>query len=169
MTLPVTEINRSKHMEQVSRVDSIIIYCDGGCRGNQNDENVGGWGVVLSYRGRTKELHGGARNTTNNIMELTAAIKALESLKTDHIPVDFYIDSAYVVNGINSWVPGWIRRGWKTSGGQPVKNKALWIRLSQLAARQQSITFNKVKGHSGVEWNEKADLLANRAMDELEG
>ncbi|RYM06694.1 ribonuclease HI [Sporolactobacillus sp. THM7-7] len=149
-------------------MDPIIIYCDGGCRGNQTNHNIGGWGAVLKYREHTKELCGGAKNTTNNIMELTAAIKALEALKTDYIPVAFYIDSAYVVNGMNSWVPGWIRRGWRTAGGQTVKNKELWIRLNQLATRQKDITFNKVKGHSGVELNERADELANRAMDEIE-
>lgn len=148
-------------------MDNIVIYCDGGCRGNQEDHNVGGWGAVLQFRGRTKELHGSAKNTTNNIMELTAAIRALETLKTDQIPIAFYIDSAYVVNGMNSWVSGWIRKGWKTASGQPVKNKELWMRLSALAGDQKSITFNKVKGHHGVALNERADALANQGMDEI--
>lgn len=149
-------------------MDNIIIYCDGGCRGNQEDHNIGGWGAVLQYDGRSKELHGGAADTTNNIMELTAAIRSLETLKTEHIPVSFYIDSAYVVNGMNSWVAGWVKKGWKTASGQPVKNKELWMRLNELAGRQQTITFNKVKGHHGVTLNERADELANQAMDEIE-
>ncbi|MFT8317807.1 MAG: ribonuclease HI [Sporolactobacillus sp.] len=147
-------------------MEQIIIYCDGGCRGNQSDNNIGGWGAVLKFNEQTKELCGGAVNTTNNIMELTAAIRALESLKTTDIPVDFFIDSAYVVNGMNSWVQGWSRKGWRTAAGAPVKNKALWIQLNQLAQKQKKITFNKVKGHHGVALNELADQLANRAMDE---
>ncbi len=122
---------------------------------------------MLQFRGRTKELHGSAKNTTNNIMELTATIRALETLKTDQIPIAFYIDSAYVVNGMNSWVPGWVKKGWKTASGQPVKNKELWMRLSTLAGGQKSITFNKVKGHHGVALNERADALANQGMDEI--
>lgn len=149
-------------------MDNIIIYCDGGCRGNQNEHNVGGWGAVLQYGEHSKELYGGEKNTTNNIMELTAAIKALEALKTDHIPVAFYIDSAYVVNGMNSWVNGWIKKGWKTAGGKPVKNQELWMKLNELAGRQKSISFNKVKGHHGVELNERADALANLGMDEAQ-
>ncbi|WP_010631855.1 ribonuclease HI [Sporolactobacillus vineae] len=148
-------------------MDEIIIYCDGGCRGNQENHNVGGWGVVLQFRGKSKELYGNARNTTNNVMELTAAISALESLKTTDIPVSFYIDSAYVVNGMNGWINGWIRNGWKTASGKQVKNKELWFRLNQLAAKQNNITFHKVKGHNGVALNERADALANRAMDEI--
>jgi ribonuclease HI len=149
-------------------LDEIVIYCDGGCRGNQSDRNVGGWGAVLTYHGRTKELYGGTRNTTNNIMELTAAIRSLEELKTDHIPVSFYIDSAYVVNGMNSWVTGWTKKNWRTAGGQPVKNRELWQRLNALAQKQHQITFNKVKGHHGVALNERADQLANQGMDEVE-
>lgn len=148
-------------------MDQIIIYCDGGCRGNQSDSNVGGWGAVLSYQDHTKELFGGAINTTNNIMELTAAIRALESLKTSDVPVDFFIDSAYVVNGMSSWVTGWVKKGWRTASGAPVKNKELWMRLHDLANKQQSIRFNKVKGHHGVALNERADRLANQAMDEV--
>lgn len=152
----------------MKRLDNIIIYCDGGCRGNQSERNVGGWGAVLTYRGHMTELHGGAINTTNNIMELTAAIRSLEALKTNHIPVSFYIDSAYVVNGMNGWVSGWIKKQWKTAGGRPVKNKELWIKLNELAQKQKQITFNKVKGHDGVALNERADQLANLGMDEME-
>ncbi|MCO7176375.1 ribonuclease HI [Sporolactobacillus kofuensis] len=149
-------------------MNEIIIYCDGGCRGNQSEHNVGGWGAILRYGDHVKELRGGASNTTNNVMELTAAIRALEALKTEQIPVSFYIDSAYVVNGMTSWVPGWIKKGWKTAGGKPVKNKELWMQLNSLAQKQEHISFNKVKGHDGVEYNERADQLANLAMDDLE-
>lgn len=148
-------------------MDEITIYCDGGCRGNQENHNIGGWGAVLQYREKSKELCGNARNTTNNIMELTAAIRALEALKTRDIPVSFYIDSAYVINGMNGWITGWIRNGWKTASGKQVKNKDLWFRLNQLAAKQKTITFHKVKGHHGVTLNERADALANKAMDEI--
>ncbi|MCL1631723.1 ribonuclease HI [Sporolactobacillus sp. CPB3-1] len=146
----------------------IIIYCDGGCRGNQSEHNIGGWGAVLKYGDHVKELRGGMRDTTNNVMELTAAIRALEALKSRQIPVSFYIDSAYVVNGMNSWIHGWIKKGWKAAGGKPVKNKALWMRLNELAQAQDKITFNKVKGHYGIAFNERADQLANLAMDEIE-
>lgn len=149
-------------------MDNIIIYCDGGCRGNQNIENVGGWGAVLQYKGKHKEIRGGEKNTTNNIMELTAAIKALESLKTFHIPVEVHVDSAYVVNGMNDWVKGWIAKGWRKSNKKPVENKELWIKLKELADKQTKINFIKVAGHSGVELNELADQLANKAMDELQ-
>lgn len=149
-------------------MDNIIIFADGGCRGNQNAENVGGWGAVLKYKDKVKEIHGGQLNTTNNIMELTAAIKALESLKTTNIPVEMYIDSAYLINGVNEWIEGWIARGWRKSNKKPVENKELWIKLKELADKQSSVKFLKVKGHAGVELNELADQLANKAMDELE-
>ena len=149
-------------------MEKVIIYCDGGCRGNQNDENVGGWGVVFQYKGKTKELYGGQRNTTNNIMELTAAINALEAIKTTQIPIQMYIDSAYVINGMNEWIHGWIKKGWKKSNKKPVENKELWIKLNELRNKQSSVEFIKVKGHDGVELNELADTLANKAMDEVQ-
>lgn len=149
-------------------MDKIIIYCDGGCRGNQNTENVGGWGAVLKYKDKVKEIHGGQLNTTNNIMELTAAIKSLESLKSNNIPVEVYIDSAYVVNGMNEWIKGWIAKGWRKSNKKPVENKELWIKLKEVSDKQPNIKFLKVTGHSGVELNELADQLANKAMDELQ-
>lgn len=149
-------------------MDKIIIYCDGGCRGNQNTENVGGWGAVLKYKDKVKEIHGGQLNTTNNIMELTAAIKSLESLKSNNIPVEVYIDSAYVVNGMNEWIKGWIAKGWRKSNKKPVENKELWIKLKEVSDKQLNIKFLKVAGHSGVELNELADQLANKAMDKLQ-
>lgn len=149
-------------------MDKIIIYCDGGCRGNQNTENVGGWGAVLKYKDKVKEIHGGQLNTTNNIMELTAAIKSLESLKSNNIPVEVYIDSAYVVNGMNEWIKGWIAKGWRKSNKKQVENKELWIKLKEVSDKQLNIKFLKVAGHSGVELNELADQLANKAMDKLQ-
>jgi ribonuclease HI len=148
-------------------MENIIIYCDGGCRGNQNAENIGGWGVVFKYKDKVKELYAGERNTTNNIMELTAAIKALESIKTTHIPIQMHIDSAYVINGMNEWIQGWIKKGWKKSNKKPVENKELWVKLNELRNKQSSVEFIKVKGHDGVELNELADTLANKAMDEV--
>ncbi|WP_368857068.1 ribonuclease HI [Neobacillus paridis] len=144
------------------------MYCDGGCRGNQNTENIGGWGVVFKYKDKVKEMYGGEKNTTNNIMELTAAIKALEAIKTTNIPIQMYIDSAYVINGMNEWIHGWIKNNWKKSNKKPVENKELWIKLNDLRNKQSSVEFIKVKGHDGVELNELADTLANKGMDELE-
>jgi ribonuclease HI len=145
----------------------IIIYSDGGCRGNAKDENIGGWGAVLQYGNHVKEIYGGERNTTNNIQELKGAINALLALKSTDIPVKLHCDSAYVVNGITSWVKGWKKKGWKKSDGKIVENLELWKELDRLVALQDDITFVKVKGHAGVELNELADQLANRAMDEV--
>lgn len=148
-------------------MDKIIIYCDGACSGNQFDENIGGWGAVLKYKNKTKEIYGGEKNTTNNVMELTAAIKALEEIKTTNIPVEVYADSSYLVNGMNEWVHNWVKKGWKTAKKKPVENKELWVRLKELVDKQNDIKFIKVKGHNGIELNEKADELANKGMDEL--
>ncbi|MED4883148.1 ribonuclease HI [Bacillus smithii] len=148
-------------------MDKIIIYCDGACSGNQFNKNVGGWGAVLKYKDKRKEIYGGEKNTTNNVMELTAAIKALAVLKTTNIPVEVYADSAYLVNGMNKWVHNWIKKGWKTAKKKPVENKELWIKLKELVDKQNDIKFIKVKGHNGIELNEKADELANKGMNEL--
>ncbi|MGV4321146.1 ribonuclease HI [Bacillus mojavensis] len=149
-------------------MSEIIIYADGGCRGNQNEENIGGWGAVLQYNGHVKELYEGKRNTTNNQMELTGAIRALEALKTTKIPVRLHMDSAYVVNGITQWVKGWKKKGWRKGDGKKPENLELWKRLDELVGNQKDIKFIKVKGHAGVELNELADQLANKAMDEVE-
>lgn len=146
------------------------IYCDGGCRGNQSDDNIGGWGAVLKYRDRTKEIHGGEENTTNNKMELTACIRALQTIHGNRtVPVEIYCDSAYVVNGMNSWIKGWIKNGWINSKKKPVENKDLWKRLLALSLSHDDIKFIKVKGHADNEGNNRADELANLAMDELKG
>ena len=145
----------------------VQLYCDGGCRGNQSDVNVGGWGAWLVWGDATKELWGGEANTTNNIMELTAAIEGLRAINRN-APVDVYVDSAYVYNGINDWVHGWMRNGWKNSKKEPVANKQLWLDLIQQKDRFSDIVFHKVKGHADNEGNNHADMLANRAMDEVE-
>jgi ribonuclease HI len=145
----------------------IIIYCDGGVRGNGKENSIGGWGAVLQYGEHVKELYAGERNTTNNRMELTGAIKALEALKSTSIPVRVHCDSAYVVNGITSWVAGWKKRDWRKADKKPVENKELWQRLDELVNKQSDCRFVKVKGHSGVPLNELADQLANKAMDEI--
>lgn len=149
-------------------MEEIIIYCDGGCRGNAKDDNIGGWGAVLSYKGHVKELYAGERNTTNNIQELKGAINALKILKTTHLPVRVHCDSAYVVNGITSWVKGWKNRGWRKSDNKIIENLELWKELDKLVGLQMDIKFIKVKGHSDNEGNNRADALANLAMDEVE-
>jgi len=136
-----------------------VIYTDGACSGNPGP---GGWGAVLRYGSVVKELHGGDRSTTNNRMELLAAISALEAL-TRPVRVDLYTDSRYVLDGITKWLPGWQRNGWKTAAKQPVKNVDLWQRL-QLACSRHQVEWFWVKGHSGVADNELADELATRGL-----
>lgn len=151
-------------------LDKIIIYCDGGCRGNQSDNNIGGWGAHLQYRDHKKELYGGVRDTTNNKMELTACIKALEAVHGNKsIPIEIYCDSAYVVNGMNSWVRGWIKNGWVNSKKKPVENQNLWKKLLSLSSTHDNVKFIKVKGHADNEGNIRADELANLAMDNETG
>lgn len=148
---------------------NIIIYTDGGCRGNQNGkDNVGGWGVFLEYNGHTKELYGGVKETTNNKMELQGAIESLKALKTTNLPVRIHCDSAYVIMGITQWTKTWVKKGWRKSDGKPVENKELWQELVELSSVQEDLQFIKVKGHCGIFGNEKADELANRGMDEIE-
>ena len=141
----------------------VEIYTDGACRGNPGP---GGWGVVLSFDGRRKELCGGATDTTNNRMELTAAIEALNALKGSQTVI-LHTDSRYVMDGIQDWLPNWKARNWQTSGKKPVKNKDLWQALDQ-ANERHSVTWKWVRGHTGNPGNEAADALANRGIDELE-
>lgn len=141
---------------------TVEIFTDGACRGNPGP---GGWGAVLRFNGTEKELYGGEALTTNNRMELTAAIRALEAL-TRRCRVQLTTDSKYVQQGITEWLPGWKRRNWKNSARQPVKNIDLWQALDRLAA-QHDIAWHWVKGHAGHPENERADRLANRAIDEL--
>lgn len=140
----------------------VDIYTDGACRGNPGP---GGWGAILRFNGTEKELYGGEALTTNNRMELLAAIRALEALKRP-CHVRLTTDSKYVQQGISEWLPNWKRRNWKTAARQPVKNVDLWQRLDALAA-PHTIEWHWVKGHAGHPENERADRLANRAIDEL--
>ncbi len=142
----------------------VEIYTDGACRGNPGP---GGWGVLLRARGAEKELYGAERATTNNRMELTAVIRALEALKRPS-EVRLYTDSQYVQKGISAWIGDWKRRGWRTADRKPVKNEDLWRQLDELAARHR-VEWRWVKGHAGHDGNERADALANRAIDELRG
>jgi ribonuclease HI len=140
----------------------VEIYADGACKGNPGP---GGWGVWLSYNGREKEMHGGEMLTTNNRMELTAVIRALEAL-TRSCEVRLHTDSQYVQKGISEWIHGWKKRGWKTADKQPVKNDDLWKRLDELA-QQHRVEWVWVRGHAGNIGNERADMLANRGVEEL--
>ncbi|ERP86534.1 MAG: ribonuclease HI [Alcanivoracaceae bacterium] len=141
---------------------AVYIYTDGACRGNPGP---GGWGVVLRYGSNEKEMYGGEPETTNNRMELMAAIRGLETL-TKPCQVVLTTDSRYVMDGITSWMANWKKRGWKTASKQPVKNVDLWQRLDA-AAQPHTIDWQWVKGHSGHPENERADALANRGIDEL--
>ena len=141
---------------------SVEVFTDGACRGNPGP---GGWGVLLRYKGSEKTLYGAEPETTNNRMELMAAIRALESL-TRQCSVKLTTDSQYVQKGITEWLPNWKRRGWKTAAKKPVKNADLWKRLDEAVA-EHDVEWHWVKGHSGHPENELADALANQAIDEL--
>jgi len=140
----------------------VEIFSDGACRGNPGP---GGWGVLLRYNSRERRLYGGEKETTNNRMELTAAIQGLVALKKS-CRVTITTDSEYVRRGITEWMPKWKQRGWKTANKKPVKNIDLWQKLEH-AAQQHEVSWHWVKGHSGHPENEIADELANRGIDEL--
>ncbi|MBE0615288.1 MAG: ribonuclease HI [Burkholderiales bacterium] len=142
----------------------VRIYTDGACKGNPGP---GGWGALMQFDGREKELYGGEPDTTNNRMELTAVIRALEALKRS-CEIDLYTDSQYVQKGISEWVATWKRRGWKTADKKPVKNIDLWLELDRLAGAHD-IRWHWVKGHAGHIENERADLLANRGIEASRG
>jgi ribonuclease HI len=149
-------------VRSAERQDVVEVYTDGACSGNPGP---GGWGVLLSYRGKTRELFGGeAVLTTNNRMELMAAIQALEAL-TRPSAIRLHTDSSYLRNGITSWLAGWKRNGWRTSSRQPVKNEDLWRRLD-VAAAPHDVQWLWVRGHAGNPGNERADALANLGMAE---
>lgn len=145
----------------MNSLKKVVIYTDGACRGNPGN---GGWGAILNYNDKTKEIKGFASNTTNNIMELTAVIKSIELLK-EPCQITVFTDSKYVQNGISTWIHGWKKNGWKTSNKKSVKNKNLWLALDDQAAKH-NISWEWVKGHSGHPLNERADELANQAIDE---
>jgi len=138
------------------------MFTDGACRGNPGP---GGWGAILRFGKVEKELKGGEPETTNNRMELTAAIEALNALKGRR-KVTLHTDSKYVMDGITEWMPNWKKRGWKTAAKKPVKNQDLWVALDEAISRHD-IEWRWVKGHNGTPGNELADELANRGIDEL--
>ncbi len=138
---------------------TVVIYTDGACSGNPGP---GGWGAILGYNGTTKELFGGEAATTNNRMELKAAIEALNALKRP-CKVEMHVDSQYVKDGITKWIHGWQKNGWKTADKKPVKNVELWQALAEAIKRHQ-ISWHWVKGHAGHPENERADELAREGM-----
>ena len=142
--------------------DRVEIFTDGACRGNPGP---GGWGVVLRSKGQEKHLYGGEAHTTNNRMELLAAIRGLEAL-TRPCEVSVTTDSEYLRNGITKWLSNWKAQGWKTSAKKQVKNRDLWERLDEAAGRH-TVSWHWVRGHTGHAENELADTLANRAIDEM--
>lgn len=140
-------------------MEEVIIYTDGACSGNPGP---GGWGSILMYKDKMKEIYGGKKDTTNNVMELTAVIEALKMLKFK-CNVKLYSDSAYVVNAFNQkWIYGWMKNGWKNSNKEPVKNKELWEELYSLT-KIHNVEFIKVKGHADNKYNNRCDELARKA------
>ena len=144
-------------------MEKIIIYTDGACSGNPGP---GGWAAILIYNGKEKEISGGNKNTTNNIMEITAVIEGLKALKYP-CEVELYSDIAYVVNTFTQgWIFNWMQKGWKTASGDSVKNKELWQELYSLT-KIHKVTFNKVKGHADNHYNNRCDELARDAIKNL--
>lgn len=144
-------------------MEDVIIYTDGACSGNPGP---GGWGSILMYKGNTKEISGALKDTTNNVMELTAVVEALKLLKFK-CNVKLYSDSAYVVNAFNQkWIYGWLKNGWKNSNKEPVKNKELWEEL-YLLTKTHNVEFIKVKGHSDNIYNNRCDEMARNAINTL--
>jgi ribonuclease HI len=140
--------------------DAIVIYTDGACSGNPGP---GGWGAILTWRDKRRELNGGEAETTNNRMELLAAISALEAIRRKRAKVELWTDSSYVKDGISKWIHGWKKNGWKTAEKKPVKNADLWQRLDE-ARLKHDITWHWIKGHAGHDMNERADELAREGM-----
>ena len=145
--------------ESRSADKTVVVFADGACKGNPGP---GGWGAILRMGEREKEIYGGEPATTNNRMELTAVIRALEALKR-RCKVKVYTDSQYVQKGISEWLAQWKRRGWRTADRKPVKNEDLWRRLDELAQGHE-VDWHWVKGHAGHPENERADALANRGV-----
>ena len=145
-------------------MSKVVIYTDGACKGNPG---AGGWGAYLSYQGSESELYGYEPETTNNRMEIKAAIEALAALKRS-CQVDLYTDSEYLRKGVTEWMQAWIKNGWRTAAKKPVKNKDLWLELENQIARHK-IDWHWVNGHAGDPGNEKADELANLAISEVLG
>lgn len=144
-------------------MEEVIIYTDGACSGNPGP---GGWGSILMYKDNIKEISGSLKDTTNNVMELTAVIEALKLLKFK-CKVKLYSDSAYVVNAFNQkWIYGWLKNGWKNSSKEPVKNKELWEELYSLT-QMHTVEFIKVKGHADNKYNNRCDEMARNAINKL--
>lgn len=144
-------------------MEKVTIYTDGACSGNPGP---GGWGALLMYNGNKREISGGEKDTTNNIMELTAVIEGLKALKFK-CEVDLYSDSSYVINGFKQgWIFNWIKNNWKTANNQPVKNKEIWQELYELT-KIHKVNFIKVKGHSDNEYNNRCDELARNAIKNI--
>jgi ribonuclease HI len=154
--------NELTHEISMMNQQTVEIFSDGACRGNPGP---GGWGVILRYNGTEKELYGGEAETTNNRMELMAAIRGLESLKRPS-KVILTTDSQYVMKGATEWMAGWKRKGWQTAAKKPVKNVELWQRLEN-ALKPHEVKWYWVRGHTGHPENERADVLANRGVDEV--
>ena len=140
----------------------VIIYTDGACRGNPG---LGGWGALIKFESAEKEIFGGQPDTTNNQMELSAAIEGLAALK-EPCSVELFTDSKYVMDGITQWIQNWKKNNWRTAAKKDVKNKELWQKLDQLIS-QHRVQWHWVKGHSGDAGNETADLLANKGIDSI--
>ena len=144
-------------------MNKVIIYTDGACSGNPEP---GGWGAILMYGDTKKEISGGKKNTTNNVMELTAALEALKLLKYP-CEVELYSDSAYLVNGFsNGWIYNWQKNNWQTANKEPVKNKEIWETLYKMT-KTHKVNFIKVKGHSDNDFNNRCDELARNAIKQL--
>jgi ribonuclease HI len=155
-------LKRAAHALPDTSGKAINVYTDGACKGNPGP---GGWGAILEYDGKEKELYGGEPATTNNRMELTAVIEALAALKRP-CKVVLHTDSQYVHKGITEWIEGWKARGWRTAAKEPVKNADLWRKLDEVI-RAHHIHWVWVKGHSGHDGNERADALANKGVESL--
>ena len=160
------DVKRSKGKSAPETAEPAVvdIYTDGACSGNPGP---GGWGAVLSYKGKERDIHGAEANTTNNRMELTAAIKGLEAL-TRPVKVRLHTDSTYLKDGITLWIENWKAKGWKTAKRKPVKNEDLWRRLETAAAGHE-VEWRWIKGHSGDPGNQRADELARQGVEELTG
>ncbi len=157
----------SSHLTAATLKDAethIVIYTDGACSGNPGP---GGWGLFLNFQGHEKELCGGEAETTNNRMELLAAIAGLEAVKKTDIPIILYTDSRYVCDGIEKWITGWKQKNWKTAAKKPVKNVDLWQRLD-LARQDLQIDWRWVRGHAGEPGNERADTLARQGLHQAQ-
>jgi len=159
-----TEKSTLKKEETAEEQQAVTIFTDGACKGNPGP---GGWGAILRFKGEEREMYGGDPATTNNRMEMTAVIEALQSLKRP-CRVTVYTDSQYVQKGISEWIASWKRRGWRTASKEPVKNVDLWKRLDSLSAGHK-VSWHWVRGHDGHPENERADLLANRGVESVTG